>query len=80
MSMPTIGHFVVMLQDKPELGLHSGDCGVMVSLRPGPCYEVEFEAGEERKKIHLLLQPGQICAAPLSPFDPQCGTGRSLYF
>ena len=56
--------FVRLMQDIPELGLHSGERGVVCStwFQPTPAYEVEFEAEGFTYRTRALLLASQIQA------------------
>jgi len=49
-------------QDIPELELHRGDAGVVVSswFCPNTAYEVEFEPREPSAKVRVLLLQEQL--------------------
>ena len=54
--------FVRLVQDIPELGLRSGEVGVICStwFEPSPAYEVEFQPAGLKSATRALLLAHQI--------------------
>ena len=66
MTGPEINTSVRLLTDVPELGLRSGQVGVVCStwFAPLSAYEVEFELQDCAEPARVLLMPGQIERTP----------------
>ena len=68
MKGPQVDRSVRLVKDIPELGLRSGQVGVVCStwFSPTPAYEVEFRAlGRQQGPTRALLMENQI-----QPADP----------
>ena len=58
----SVADYVRLKQDIPELGLHSGEVGLICStwFEPTPAFEVEFEPKGFSYKTRALLLSSQI--------------------
>ena len=68
MQESQVSRAVKLLEDIPELGLHSGEVGVVCStwFEPTPAYEVEFSAAAGMScTTRALLMANQIQDAEL---------------
>ena len=62
MQAPEVNRPVRLLQDIPELGLRSGEVGVVCStwFAPTPAYEVEFQPKPRGSACRALVSRSQI--------------------
>jgi hypothetical protein len=58
--------FVRLKEDIPELGLHTGERGIICStwFQPSPAYEVEFQPSGFSYRTRALLLASQIQCDP----------------
>jgi hypothetical protein len=61
-----VDQVVRLMKDIPELALHAGDLGVVMSIWCAPivAYEVEFDQPDEYYRTRVLLSPEHVHAEP----------------